>query len=214
MKSVFIIISLCFSVNLKAQTDTSVILEQDYTAVHVSKDFERKYKKEYDRIRKIYPLALKASELIDEFDSELSGMEKKRKKKKYGKEAHKMLKEEFTYAIKELYTSEGVLLMKLINRETGRTVSEIVKDYRGGLTAGLYESMGKLWDQDLDIIYDPKGTDWLTEMIIKDIENEQLAFEAKVEKVTKEHYKEDRKAYKKSIREYRRTSRKAKRTGK
>ncbi len=218
MKSIIILFLLCSFTSVYGQEesdivaeDTSIVLQQTTRTVFVSKEFERSYKREYERIKKIYPMALKAAELIEDYDAELAGIEKKRKQKKYGKEAHKNLKEEFTYAIKELYTSEGVLLMKLINRETGRTVSEIIDKYRGNLTSNLYESMGKLWDQDLSIVYDPKGVDWLTEMIIQDIEMEELAFDSTVERVDKEHYKNDRKEYKESSRNYRKAKRKAKR---
>ncbi len=213
MKKLIIILLGLMAFPVFGQKDTSIVLEQEFNAVPISRDFEKRYKREYDRVKKIYPLALKAKELIEEFDAELADIDKKRKRKKYGRQAHQQLKDEFTYAIKELYTSEGVLLMKLINRETGKTVSEIVRQYRGNLTGGIYDAMGSLWDQDLDVKYDPKGKDWLTELVVQDIINGRVQFDPTVTRVTKEDYKEDRKAYKKSIREYRKANRRAKRSG-
>jgi hypothetical protein len=184
---------------------------QELQEVSTDRNYISKYNRELARVRKIYPYALHAADLIDQFETDLSGIDKKRKKKKYSKKAHQMLKEDYNYVIRDLYTSEGVLLMKLIHRETGLTAAQIIERYRGKIRSELYDQLGKIWDQDLDVRYDPTGVDKLTERIIKDIENNTVAFQKEAKIVTKEEYKKNQKAYKINRKEYKKELRKEKR---
>lgn len=189
--------------------DTLYLEATKLSEFNVYKD-KNAYKRELERVRKIYPYALHAAELLDKFDEELGIINSKRKKRKYSKQAHEMLKTDFNYVIRDLYRSEGVLLMKLIHRETGLTATEIIKKYRGKLNAGLYDQLGKIWDQDLDVKYDPEGKDWLTERIILEIENDLVEFIPEAKMVTKEEYKENMKEYRHDKKEYKKEKRKKK----
>lgn len=218
MKFFASILAVLVSVSAFSQKDTVRIVRQ-LESVNIYKD-KYAYWREVERVRKIYPYALHAAELLDKFDAELGQINSRRKKKKYGKEAHKVLKTDYNYVIRDLYRSEGVLLMKLIHRETGLTATEIIKKYRGKINSELYDQLGKIWDQDLDVKYDPTGTDWLTEQIILEIENEILEFTPEAQMVTKEKYKEnmkqyrsDRKAYKIELRKSKKLMRAKKRAG-
>lgn len=215
------IIILCFSVILisesHAQVDTTIVKEKDFEVMYVDKNFGRKYKSQLHQLRAVYPLALKAKQLIDDYEKDLEDLKKNRKKKKYSKEAHQKLKDEFTYNIRDLYQSEGDLLMKLIHRETGMTVHEIIKKYRGGFQSGMYNSMGKLWGHNLKDTYDAKGKDWITEVVIQDIESGRISFEKEMKKLDKAGYKDSMKNYrqnKKNGRKARKTTKKNKRKAK
>ncbi len=203
---VFII--LLFGVN--AQEDSTIVKEKDFEVMFVDKNFGRKYKSQLHQLRAVYPLALKAKQLIDEYEKDLEDLKKNRKKKKYSKDAHQQLKDEFNYNIRDLYQSEGDLLMKLIHRETGMTVHQIIKKYRGGFQSGMYNSMGKLWGHNLKDTYDAKGKDWITELVIQDIEEGRISFEKEMKKLDKSGYKESMKNY----RQGKKNGRKARRTAK
>lgn len=156
-------------------------------------------------------MALKAKQLIDNYERDLDDLKKNRKKKKYSKEAHQELKDEFSYNIRDLYQSEGDLLMKLIHRETGMTVHEIIKKYRGGMQSSLYNSMGKLWGHNLKDTYDANGDDWITEVVIQDILSGRISFDLKMDKLDKAAFKEGMKEYRDGRKRSRKTSRKNKR---
>lgn len=130
--------------------------------------YERQYKYTLEKVRKIYPYALYAKSLLDRYNEDIKELTKERQLKKYGKTALEKLKEDFEYTLKNMYTSEGNLLMKLINRETGITVYDIIDKYRGKGAAGFYNVIGKLFDQDLKVTYDKKK-DWLIERVLQDI---------------------------------------------
>ena len=64
--------------------------------------------------------------------------------------------------------SEGKILVKLIYRETNTTSYEIVKSYRGRFNAFFWQTMAKLWDNNLKTEYDPVNNreDMLIEHIL------------------------------------------------
>lgn len=198
---IFIIISFLFiSGSILSQEIVADIKQQQLPEMRADKDFARKYRRQLQLLIRTYPMALKAKELIDEYNGDLSEIEKKRKKKKYGREAHRDLKEEFTYNILDLYHSEGDLLMKLVHRETGMTVREIVEKYKGNFSSDIYNAMGKMWDHDLNAKYDPKSTtsdDWVTEYVIQDIQAGRIDFDLEMHKMSKAEYKESMEEYKK-----------------
>ncbi len=165
------------------------------------------YWREVERVRKIYPYALHASELLAEFDLEMGIINSKRKKKKFSKASHKALKTDYNYVIRDMYRSEGVLLMKLIHRETGLTAAEIIQKYRGKWSSSLYHNLGKIWDQDLKVKYDPTGVDKLTERIVLEIENELLEFDRTAKMVDKAEFKENMKEYRQDVKDARKNNR-------
>ena len=187
------VLSVCYS---QTEEDSTKIRYQDIQEVYTDKDFYSKYNRILRRVRKVYPLALYAAEQIKELDEELKQVDKKRKKKKLTKEVNAALKDDFYYVIRDMYVEEGKLLMKLIHRETGMTVREIIKKYKGGFKAEMNETLGKLWEQDLDATYDPKGEGWIVEIVIQDVKNGKVRFEKEPRKLTKEEYKASQKQYK------------------
>ena len=206
------ILSILFSSTVlcsRAQ-DIPPVRYQDLSEIRVDKDFQLKYDQALRQIRRVYPLALQAKVYLVEFEKEYQDIERRRKKKQFGKQAHKILKDEFVYDIRDLYISEGIMLMKLVHRETGQTVSDILAKYRGQLQANLYEGMGKIWEQDLGIEYDPYGRDWIIEMVIRDIIDKKIPFNWDLKPLNKEQFQENQKNYKKRKKEYRKSQRKYK----
>ena len=96
-----------------------------------------------------------------------------------------------------MYRSEGRFLMKLINRETDMTIYEISEKYRGGLAAQSFKLMAKIWEQDLNIKFDPSsGEDKMAEQIIRDIQAGLIPFNDEVITVDKLAFKASQSAYK------------------
>ena len=107
------------------------------------------------RVLKVYPYALVAKKKLDEIKLNLENIPKRRKKKQYTKEVTKWVKEEYTDRLKSLTMNEGKILVKLIYRETNTTSYDIVKSYRGSFNAFFWQTMAKLWDNNLKTQYDP-----------------------------------------------------------
>lgn len=81
------------------------------------------------------------------------------------------------------------MLMKLVHRETGLTVYQIAEAYRGKKNAEIFEMMGKLWDQDIKVTFDPAGKDKIAEHVIHDIQRGIVPFNNEVVILDKEQYK-------------------------
>src|SRR6185436_13134440 len=98
---------------------------------------------EWNRLRNAvyvtYPCARTAGYLMNDINSRSSQMSKK-EKKAYIKSREKELKAQFADPLSNLSVYQGKVLMKLINRQTGNNCYEIVKEYRGGVTARLYQT--------------------------------------------------------------------------
>ena len=120
------------------------------------------------RVLKVYPYALVAKEKLEEIRIKIDSIPKKRHKKRYTKEVARWVKDEYTDRLKNLTMSEGKILVKLIYRETRTSSYEILKSYRGRFNAFFWQTMAKLWDNNLKTQYDPLNIkeDMLIEHII------------------------------------------------
>jgi len=172
-------------------------------------DYMRKYNRFKRIIVKVYPYALHAADIIDEIDQNAESIEKRRKKNRFYRQSYHELKDEFKYFILDLYTSEGRMLMKLIHRETGMTVYDISNKYRGKQKANLFNLMAKIWDQDLQVTFDPNsGDDKIAEHVIRDIQSGLVDFDDKIVTIDKITYKEEKKKERKARRERKKKRRK------
>lgn len=194
----FLLLSLA---NLYSQREDSTIVYRELNEFVVNRFFQKQYEIELERIKRVYPMALKAKAIMIEYEAELAKLDTKRETRQYSKKMNKFLKEEFTYSIRDLYTSEGRLLMQLIHRETGKTVDEIITQYSGGTQAFIYRNMAKMFDQDLKSKYDTEKTNLMTEIVINDILNGQVEFNPEMDKMTKEAFKESQKEYRQKRKE-------------
>jgi hypothetical protein len=95
-------------------------------------------------------------------------------KKALMKQVERELKAEFGPKLSDLTTSQGQLLMKLIDRETGNTSYEIVKELRGSFSAFFWQGIAKIFSSDLKKRYDADGDDRKIEDIISLIERGQI----------------------------------------
>ena len=87
----------------------------------------------------------------------------------------KELKAQFEGDLKKLTMAQGKILIRLINRETGMTTYKVIKDYRGGFNAFMWQSFGLLWGNNLKWKYDPtQGEDKLIEEIIQQIQDGEV----------------------------------------
>lgn len=125
-------------------------------------------------VRRAYPYAILASVKLREYDAILANIPES-KRAPYLKKTEKELKEQFESDLKNLTMSQGRILIRLINRETGKTTYKVIKDYRGTFSAFLWQSFSLLWGNNLKWKYDPsKGEDKLIEGIIQEIQDKEV----------------------------------------
>ena len=122
------------------------------------------------RVLKVYPYAQLASERFTTLKERLEQMDKRRQKKRYAKRIEKYLEGEFSEELKKLTRKEGQILVKLIHRETGITPHTLVKTYRNGLRATVYQFTAKLFDIDLKTEFNPSEVQedmWIEDILFR-----------------------------------------------
>jgi hypothetical protein len=146
-----------------------------------------KYRKMEYRVRKVYPYAIIATSLLVQFHLEMDTMQNKREKNRYMKKMKSVLAKEFEDELKNLSVEQGMVLMKLINRESGLTSYSIVQELKGNVSAVMWQTTARLYGSSMKDEYDPEGEDvWIEEMVqsiesgdIKVIERKPKTQEAK-----------------------------------
>lgn len=165
----------------------------------VDKDFQRLYKRYKPIVLKVYPYALQSADLIDQMNNDLARIKKRRKRTKLIKQSYKQLRTDYKYVFLDMYVSEGKILTKLIARETGMSIHQIIKKYRGKKDAAMFNLMGKMFDQDIKAPYVSKK-EYVLEAIIRDIESGKIEFNdtlVTLDKTTYKHKKAESKKRKK-----------------
>lgn len=126
-------------------------------------------------VRLMRPYALEGKRRLDALESEIALLPKKQRKAAI-KQAEKDLLRDYKGEISNYTFSQGLVLIKLIDRETNRTAYKIVGELRGSLRAGLYQTLARLFGYNLKDQYDPKhnSKDNLIERIVISMERGQL----------------------------------------
>jgi hypothetical protein len=127
----------------------------------------RKYYRLVHNFSKAYPYAMVARKLVQEADSTIAADNLKRvKREQYVARVQKELFDVFEKQMRSMTVSQGALLMKLIDREVGKSSYDIIKDYKNGMAAGFWQGVAKIFGTDLRKPYDPEGEDALTEELV------------------------------------------------
>ncbi len=128
----------------------------------------------YNRLRNAvyvtYPYARKAGMVLNDINQKLTFISDKPNRKKYINSRERELKKEFTTPLTNMSIYQGKVLMKLINRETGNNCYEIIKEYQGGLTARLYQTIAFFFNSNLKQPYDSKDQDRVIEQIVREVQ--------------------------------------------
>ena len=128
----------------------------------------RKYYRLVHNFSKTYPYALAARHLVREVDSTILADNLKRgKRDRYINQTQKELFDDFESSMRGLTVSQGALLMKLIDREVGKSSYLIIKDYKNGMAAGFWQGVAKIFGTDLKKPYDPEGEDKAIEELVQ-----------------------------------------------
>ena len=116
-----------------------------------------------------FPYALRSGIILNDMNTKLTGVTNNSARKDYIKTREKDLKKEFTDPLSNLSIYQGKVLMKLINRQTGNNCYDIIKEYKGGLTARFYQTVAFFFSSNLKQSYDAGGNDNEIEMILKEV---------------------------------------------
>jgi len=134
----------------------------------------RKYTRLVYNLKRAYPYAIIARMKLDQVNADLALIEDEKERRKYLRGVEESVFGEYEDDMRDMTITQGRLLIKLIDRETQNTSYELIKLYRGSLTAAFWQAIARIFGTNLKDEYDPWGEDILIELIVQDIESGRL----------------------------------------
>lgn len=134
--------------------------------IFASKEDEALYYKYRRYAIKVYPYAIEAIKVFREMEQNTEDM-KRRERKRYIKKLQEDLEREFEEPLKNLSKTQGMILVKMIEREQDRPMYDLVKDLRGTFTAFYWSTFSYFYGYHLKRGY-VEGDDAILDMVLKD----------------------------------------------
>lgn len=134
----------------------------------------RRYDRLVANIKKVYPYANIVKGRLYKVNEDIKNIPDEKKRREYIKNVEKEVFSEYEDDISHFTITQGKLLIKLIDRETQNTSYELIKQYRGRLSASFWQGIARLFGTNLKEEYDAYGEDALIEIIIREIDAGKL----------------------------------------
>ena len=134
----------------------------------------RRYYRLVQNFNKVYPYALVGRKMMAQVDSTIAAdVSRRSERNRYISDVEKELFRLFEKDIRSMTVSQGLLMMKLVDRECGMSAYNIIRTYESGFAANFWQFVAKLFSQDLKSRYDPKGDDARTEELCRILDSGQ-----------------------------------------
>lgn len=149
----------------------------NYRRTFSSKDDEARYRRLKHNVLKVLPYAHFAQQRYEQLHRDLAMTGNKREQRRLVRTCEKEIKDMFNREVKNLSVSQGQILIKLIDRQTGQSSYEVVRELRGGVTAFFYQSVAKIFGHNLKSNFDPEE-DREIENILRSLHYQTPIFQA------------------------------------
>ena len=125
-----------------------------------SGDWRRYYKLVYN-FNAVYPYALVGRKMMAQVDSTIAAdISKRSERTRYINDVEKELFRLFEKDIRNMTINQGLVLMRLVDRECGMSAYEIIRTYENGFAANFWQLVARIFSQNLKTRYDPsRGED-------------------------------------------------------
>lgn len=126
------------------------------TRIFTSPEARMRYNRLRFNVMKVLPYAMFARERYARLNQQLAVTSNKKEQRRLVKACEKEIKDMFNREIKNMSITQGEILIKLIDRETGNSTYDMVRELKGGFTAFCYQSVARVFGHDLKQKYDPE----------------------------------------------------------
>ena len=125
-----------------------------------SGDWRQYYRLVYN-FNAVYPYALAGRRMMAQVDSTIAAdVSKRSERNRYISDVEKELFRLFEKDIRRMTINQGLVLMRLVDRECGMSAYSIIKTYENGFAANFWQLVARIFSQNLKTRYDPtKGED-------------------------------------------------------
>jgi hypothetical protein len=153
--------------------DTLIVASLDGISISSLRAFDndddyRRYRRYRQYAVKVYPYAAQAVRIFRETEYATNNLSN-RESKQYIRRLQRELKDEFADPLKNLSKTQGLILIKMIERETEKPMFDLIKNLRGGITASYWNTMGKLFGHSIRDGY-IDGEDKILDAVLDDFD--------------------------------------------
>ena len=117
---------------------------------------EQSWRRLVANVRLLMPYAMDCAKRLKDIDTTMPQLDRRRDRHEYLKEQEAKVMKDYKAKLEDLSPNQGDLLIKLIYRQTGRTSYSLIKDYKSGFSAFLWQNFAKFYGTNLKKEYDPK----------------------------------------------------------
>ena len=135
---------------------------------------EKYYWRTVRDVKKTLPLSKYIKEVIIATNDTLMKLPTKKERDKYMRGFEKRIYKQEYGRMSKLTLRQGMLLIRLVDRECEATTFELIKAYRGSFTAGFYQMFAKMFGASLKTEFGSHKDDATIERIINLVESGQL----------------------------------------
>ena len=125
-------------------------------------------------VKKCLPYAKMITQDMAYADEELAKLPDDKARRKWWRAYERQLFKKYEKDFRGMYASQGMMLMKLMDRETNRTSYDLIKQYKGKSVANFWQFIAKLFKNDLKEEYDADDKDRIIERVIVLVEAGQI----------------------------------------
>lgn len=159
--------------------DTVALYELPTVWVYPPMKFKNKREEKYywrtvRDVKKTLPLSKYIKEVIIATNDTLMKLPTKQERDKYMRGFEKRIYKQEYGRMSKLTLRQGMLLIRLVDRECEATTFELIKAYRGSFTAGFYQMFAKMFGASLKTEFGSHKDDATVERIINLVESGQL----------------------------------------
>lgn len=139
-----------------------------------SKAEYRQYLRLIRNIKIVYPYSQIAKAKVNEMETQFRLLKTDKEREQYIKQVEREMRREFEPQLVNLTISQGRLLIKLIDREIGKTSYDLIKELKGGVSAVFWQTIARIFGSNLKTEFNHEGEDKLINELIILYEHGQL----------------------------------------
>lgn len=160
------------------------MVKATHSPIEISAAPKNRHKKnQYDRLQKkvikVYPYAKAAADVMDMYGALCATVTDPKQQEKLLDQAEDEMKKQFEKDLRDMTISEGIILIKLIDRETGDNSYKLVQDLKGKFSAFMWQSVARVFGHNLKDEYEAEGEDVWIENIVLLIEDGTIPVQLK-----------------------------------
>lgn len=163
----------------KNGTDTMLMVYLNEQFIYPTEHFkspkqERFYYSTVRDVKVTLPYAKLIAYELNKTNVKLASITDVKEQKKYLNAYEKEVFKKYEPGLKKMTINQGQMLLKLIDRECSQTPYELIKAYRGNISAFFWQGVARIFGSNLKSEYDGSDKDKIVERIIVLVETNRI----------------------------------------